>query len=68
MLAGWGLFNLVEGLVDHHLLGIHHVRAGAGQSAYDVAFLVLGAALLAGGLTLARRPTRTATRPAALSR
>ena len=63
MLAGWGLFNLVEGLVDHHLLGIHHVRAGAGQSAYDVAFLVLGAALLAGGLTLARRPTRTATRP-----
>ena len=26
LLAGWGGFNLVEGLVDHQLLGIHHVR------------------------------------------
>src|SRR5690606_9383040 len=26
LVLGWGLFNLVEGLVDHHLLGIHHVR------------------------------------------
>jgi uncharacterized membrane protein len=23
---GWGLFNVGEGIVDHHLLGIHHVR------------------------------------------
>ena len=26
VLAGWGLFNVVEGLVDHQLLGLHHVR------------------------------------------
>ena len=26
MILGWGLFNLVEGLIDHHLLNIHHVR------------------------------------------
>ena len=26
LLFGWGAFNLTEGLVDHHLLGIHHVR------------------------------------------
>lgn len=26
LLAGWGAFNLVEGLIDHQLLGIHHVR------------------------------------------
>jgi uncharacterized membrane protein len=25
---GWGLSNLIEGIVDHHLLGIHHVRPG----------------------------------------
>ena len=25
LLLGWGLFNLVEGVIDHHLLGIHHV-------------------------------------------
>ena len=23
---GWGLFNFVEGVIDHHLLGLHHVR------------------------------------------
>jgi uncharacterized membrane protein len=26
MILGWGLFNLVEGVVDHHLLNIHPVR------------------------------------------
>jgi uncharacterized membrane protein len=30
---GWGLFNLVEGIVDQHLLAIHHVRGGPGQLA-----------------------------------
>jgi uncharacterized membrane protein len=24
LLSGWGLFNLVEGLIDHQLLGVHH--------------------------------------------
>jgi uncharacterized membrane protein len=23
-----GAFNLAEGVVDHHVLGIHHVRPG----------------------------------------
>ncbi|CAN5238834.1 DUF2243 domain-containing protein [soil metagenome] len=26
MLFGWGLFNLIEGVIDHHLLDLHHVR------------------------------------------
>ena len=26
MLLGWGAFNLVEGIIDHHLLDLHHVR------------------------------------------
>lgn len=52
MLAGWGTFNLVEGMVDHQLLGIHHVR---GESlAWDVSFLAFGALLLVGGWLLAR--------------
>lgn len=25
MISGWGLFNLVEGIIDHQILGIHHV-------------------------------------------
>jgi uncharacterized membrane protein len=55
ILAGWGTFNLVEGTIDHHILGIHHVHSGDAQWAYDLGFLLLGALLLAGGLALARR-------------
>ena len=53
MLAGWGLFNLVEGVVDHHILTIHHVRENvAHQWAYDVGFLVFGALLVLGGTAM----------------
>jgi uncharacterized membrane protein len=55
MLVGWGMFNLVEGTIDHHLLGLHHVRAGPDQLAYDLGFLALGAALVLAGWLLARR-------------
>jgi uncharacterized membrane protein len=61
VLAGWGVFNLVEGLVDHELLGIHHVRDDlGGPIGWDLGFLAFGALLVAGGLALAgykRRPT-----------
>ncbi len=46
ILAGWGLFNLVEGLIDHYILGIHHVRPGPDQALYDVAFLIWGGLFL----------------------
>ncbi|MFD6418695.1 DUF2243 domain-containing protein [Streptomyces sp. NPDC060194] len=55
VLVGWGLFNLVEGVVDHHLLGIHHVHAGDQQLWWDLGFLALGAALVAAGLLVQRR-------------
>jgi uncharacterized membrane protein len=52
--VGWGLFNLVEGIVDHHLLGLHHVHPGADQLSWDLAFLVFGALLvIAGGAAIA---------------
>ena len=54
MLVGWGLFNLVEGIVDHHILGIHHVRETGNQTAWDLAFLAFGGLLLIGGWLLAR--------------
>ncbi|MFX0594744.1 DUF2243 domain-containing protein [Melissospora conviva] len=53
-LVGWGLFNLVEGIIDHHLLGIHHVRSGPNQLWWDLGFLALGALLVVGGWLLAR--------------
>ena len=54
-LIGWGLFNLVEGVVDHHLLGIHHVRGGPNQLWWDLGFLALGVVLIAVGWTIQRR-------------
>jgi uncharacterized membrane protein len=43
LLLGWGLFNLVEGVVDHHLLDLHHVRdLPAHVAFYDWVFLLLG--------------------------
>jgi uncharacterized membrane protein len=56
VLAGWGAFNLVEGVVDHHILTIHHVKAGENQLAFDLGFLALGAALLIAGILMTRRP------------
>jgi len=47
MLVGWGAFNLVESIVDHHLLRLHHVRDLPQYiPAYDWAFLLLGGVLL----------------------
>ncbi|MCW2683586.1 MAG: rane protein [Blastococcus sp.] len=66
VLAGWGIFNVVEGIVDHQLLGVHHVRDDLGAPlSWDVGFLVLGAALIAGGRLLHRRGVRALERTAA---
>jgi uncharacterized membrane protein len=43
---GWGLFNLIEGVIDHQILGVHHVHPGAGQLGWDLAFLAFGALLV----------------------
>lgn len=56
VLVGWGIFNLVEGAVDHHVLQIHHVRPGPSGLLFDIGFLVLGAALVSAGLLLSGRP------------
>lgn len=61
LLAGWGLFNLLEGIVDHQILGVHHVRPGPNELLFDLGFLAVGAILLIAGLALSRP---TPTRPA----
>ena len=55
MLMGWGTFNVAEGIVDHHLLQLHHVYQVAGQSAWDYVFLAWGVAMLSIGWVLVRR-------------
>ncbi len=53
--VGWGVFNFVEGTVDHLILGVHHVRSGPHQLGYDLGFLALGVALVGIGLVMSRR-------------
>lgn len=63
VLTGWGVFNVVEGLVDHHLLEVHHVRDDLGAPiGWDVGFLVLGVALILGGWLLHQRGVRALAR------
>jgi uncharacterized membrane protein len=66
LLAGWGVFNVVEGLVDHQLLGIHHVRDDlGGPLGWDLGFLGLGLALIVAGAALVSHSAgrRPAPRP-----
>ena len=58
VLTGFGLFNLVEGIVDHQILGLHHVNETVPPDQWiwwDLGFLAWGAAMLAGGWAMARR-------------
>jgi uncharacterized membrane protein len=41
--VGGGVFNLVEGLINHHLLQLHHVKPGDPYELwYDLAYLASG--------------------------
>ncbi|WP_031303821.1 DUF2243 domain-containing protein [Sphingobium quisquiliarum] len=60
MLAGWGWFNLVEGLIDHHLLSLHHVVEALGPSMWDWLFLASGAVLILLGHGIASKAGRAA--------
>jgi uncharacterized membrane protein len=58
ILIGWGMFNLVEGLINHQLLGLHHVRddlpPGPATLGWDLGFLAWGVLMLASGWWLTR--------------
>jgi len=60
LFLGWGLFNLIEGIIDHHLLNLHHVYEAQGQSKFDYLFLLSGVVFIIGGL-MAIRSQRNAT-------
>jgi uncharacterized membrane protein len=55
-LAGWGIFNIIEGLVNHQLLQIHHVRDDlGGPPAWDLGFLGVSVLLVAAGWLMYRK-------------
>jgi uncharacterized membrane protein len=60
LLIGFGAFNLVEGLVDHQILGIHHVNETVPRETWiywDLGFLAWGAIMLVARSD--RRPPRS---------
>ena len=65
LLLGWGLFNVIEGLIDHQLLGLHHVHPGARQLAWDIGFLAFGMLQVVGGAGLVRAGRADLTPPGA---
>jgi len=57
MLVGCGIFNLLEGLINHQILGIHHVLPGSPhQFLFDMLFLANGALFFVIGAWLIRPP------------
>jgi uncharacterized membrane protein len=49
LVFGWGAFNLIEGIIDHHILQLHHVGdVPVHLPMYDWIFLSVGG----GGLLL----------------
>ncbi len=57
MLAGAGIFNFVEGIVDHQILGIHHVLPGhPHQLLWDLLYLTSGVAFFMVGTRLISPP------------
>jgi uncharacterized membrane protein len=56
MLMGWGLFNLVEGIINHHLLQLHNVREfSTQQPLWNYGFLIFGILLLISGWMWAKK-------------
>lgn len=53
-LLGFGLFNFVEGIIDHHILNLHHVYERIGSSIWDYVFLASGVALILTGWLMIR--------------
>jgi uncharacterized membrane protein len=58
MLTGVALFNIVEGVIDHHWLHIHHVREIDEHLPWDLGFLAVSAVLGVVGIALVRVAAR----------
>jgi uncharacterized membrane protein len=49
MILGFGIFNVVEGTINHQILGIHHVNETVPESQWiywDIGFLIWGASMI----------------------
>lgn len=56
---GLGALNVVEGIIDHHILGLHHVVERLGLSVYDYIFLIVSACIACAGFIVMRKKQRS---------
>lgn len=55
ILIGFGSFHIFDEIVDHRLLGLHHIKPGPNELAWDLGFFAIGLLLFLVGITLWRR-------------
>jgi uncharacterized membrane protein len=70
MLLGFGLFNVVEGTVNHLILGIHHVNETVPEAQWiywDAGFLLWGLGMTLVGIVMLRSARRQDDAPGSLS-
>jgi uncharacterized membrane protein len=63
IMIGFGLFNLVEGIINHQMFGLHHVNETVPRAQWlywDLGFLASGVALVVAGWILSRSPKNQA--------
>jgi uncharacterized membrane protein len=61
VLLGFGLFNTAEGIINHQLLGLHHVNETVARENWvywDISFTFSGLVMLAAGWLLLRQGER----------
>lgn len=55
MVFGWGMFNLIEGTIDHEILQVHHVYENGNHLLWNMVFLASGVVFLFGGWMTIKR-------------
>ena len=48
LLFSFGLFNIIEGIINHHILSLHHVKDDPNPLIWDLAFLAIAGVLFIG--------------------
>lgn len=54
-LVGWGAFHVVDEILFHLILDLHHIRMVDNYLAYDLGFTAVGLLLVASGVALLHR-------------
>ena len=56
LIGGWGLFNVVEGVIDHQILQLHNVvEISANHAIANYSFLGASVLMLVAGFVLIKR-------------